>query len=77
MDTVERQFEARKHVVKSFSAVSSAVGAIAAIGDRSFSINSQGGQIEVFKVRYDGGEKMSGTEFCAENGLKVGALVGT
>jgi hypothetical protein len=36
----------------------------------------QGGQIELIRVRYDDGKKIPAAQFCAEAGLKVGALLG-
>jgi hypothetical protein len=36
----------------------------------------QGGQIEVSKLRYDGGKKLPAAQLCAEVGLSLGAKLG-
>ena len=67
---------ARKHPVRSFAQVKGAIGAVTAIGAQSVFIASQGGQIEVSKLRYDGGKKLPAPQACAEAGLLVGAVLG-
>jgi methionyl-tRNA formyltransferase len=67
---------ARKHPVQTFSQVKGAIGAVTAIGEQSISVMAQGGQIEVFKLRYDGGKKLPAPQVCAESGLSVGAILG-
>jgi methionyl-tRNA formyltransferase len=62
--------------VRRFSQVAGDIGAVTAIGETSLHITAHGGQIEVFKVRYEGGEKMAAAEFCAAMGLGVGAVLG-
>ena len=47
--------------------------AFAAIGEKSIFIAVQGGQIEVLRVRYDTGKKIPAPQFCAEQGVQVGA----
>jgi methionyl-tRNA formyltransferase len=69
-------YDARKHLARTFSQVKGRIGAITAIEEHSLRISSQGGQIEVFKVRYDGGKKLAAPQFCAETGLGVGAILG-
>jgi hypothetical protein len=39
-------------------------------------VSAQGGQIEVFKLRYDGGKKLPAPQVCAESGLSVGSVLG-
>jgi methionyl-tRNA formyltransferase len=70
-------FDARKHAARTFSQVKGRIGAITAIGEHSLSISAQGGQIEVFKLRYDGGKKLPAPQFCAESGLCLGTILGT
>jgi methionyl-tRNA formyltransferase len=67
---------ARKHPVQTFSQVQGAIGAVTAIGEQSISVTAQGGQIEVFKLRYDGGKKLPAPQVCAEVGLSLGAVLG-
>jgi methionyl-tRNA formyltransferase len=70
-------FDARKHVVRSFSQVKGKIGAVTAIEGASAWVSVQGGQIELMRVRYDGGQKVSAAQFCAEANVTVGALLGT
>jgi methionyl-tRNA formyltransferase len=70
-------YDARKHSARTFSQVKGRIGAITAIGEQSLSISAQGGQIEVFKLRYDGGKKLPAPQFCAEAGLCLGTILGT
>jgi methionyl-tRNA formyltransferase len=69
-------FDARKHSARTYAHVKGRIGAITAIGEQSLSISAQGGQIEVFKLRY-GGKKLPAPQFCAEAGLCLGTILGT
>jgi methionyl-tRNA formyltransferase len=69
-------FDARKHPAASFSQVKGKVGTVTAIGDKSMTVTAQGGQIEVLRVRYEGGKKIPAPQFCSETGLSVGTLLG-
>jgi methionyl-tRNA formyltransferase len=69
-------FDARKHPSRTFSQVRGSIGAVTAIGEQSFFVTAQGGQIEVFKVRYDDGKKLPAPQFCAEAGLSLGTVLG-
>lgn len=62
-------YDSRKHPVRSFAAVRGKPGEIAGITNTSILINSQGGQIEVLKLRPEGGKKMNAAEFAAERKL--------
>ena len=66
----------RKHPARRFAEVKGAIGAVTAIGEQSLFVTAQGGQIEVFKLRYDGGKKLPAPQFCAETGLSLGAILG-
>jgi methionyl-tRNA formyltransferase len=70
-------FDVRKHVLRKFSQGAGDIGAITALGDRSLCISAQGGQIEVFRVRYAEGEKRAASQFCTEMGLGVGSSFDT
>ena len=39
-------------------------------------MSAQGGQIEVFKLRYEGGKKLAAPEFCKQSGLAAGTILG-
>ncbi|HXI48376.1 MAG TPA: methionyl-tRNA formyltransferase [Steroidobacteraceae bacterium] len=69
-------YDARKHAARTFSQVKGRIGAVTSIGEQSLSISAQGGQIEVFKLRYDGGKKLPAPQFCAESGLCLGTILG-
>ncbi len=62
-------YDSRKHPVRSFAAVRGKPGEIAGITDTSIIINAHGGQIEVLKLRPEGGKKMSAAEFARERKL--------
>ena len=65
-------YDARKHVVRTFGTVSGKPGEIAAVTETSIVINAQGGQIEVLKLRAEGGKKMGAGEYARGRGLGVG-----
>jgi methionyl-tRNA formyltransferase len=69
-------YDARKHSARTFSQVKGRIGAVTAIEEHSLRISAQGGQIEVCKLRYDGGKKLPASQFCAETGLSVGTILG-
>jgi methionyl-tRNA formyltransferase len=71
------QFHAvRKHPARTFGQVKGHIGAVTSIGAQSICVAVQGGQIEVFKLRYDGGKKLPAPQVCAEAGLSVGNILG-
>jgi methionyl-tRNA formyltransferase len=70
-------FDARKHPTRSFAAVKGRIGEIAAIGPESLRISAHGGQIEVFKLKPEGGKKMAAVDFARESGLAVGTQLGS
>jgi len=70
-------YDARKHAARTFSQVKGRIGAVTDIDAHSLKISAQGGQIEVFKLRYDGGKKLPAPQFCAETGLSLGTILGT
>jgi len=53
-----------------------APGQICAIGEKSFTVSALGGQIEVLRVRPEGGSKVSASEYARSAGLKVGTVLG-
>ena len=69
-------FDARKHSTRTFSQVKGRIGAITEIGAQSLRVSAQGGQIEIFKVRPEGGRKMPAAQFCAEAGVSLGTVLG-
>jgi methionyl-tRNA formyltransferase len=71
-----RLYDARKHSARTFSDVKGNIGAITAIGEQSLMVAAQGGQIEVFKLKIDGGKKLAAPQFCADSGICLGAVLG-
>lgn len=69
-------FDSKKHRFRTFGAVTGKIGAISDIGQESIRVTAQGGQIEIFKVKPEGGKKISSSDFVREAGLSVGALLG-
>jgi methionyl-tRNA formyltransferase len=67
---------ARKHPARTFGQVKGAVGAVTALGDQSIWVAAQGGQIEVFKLRYEGGKKLPAAQVCADAGITLGSILG-
>jgi methionyl-tRNA formyltransferase len=70
-------YDARKHSARAFSQVKGRIGAITSIDEHSLRISAQGGQIEVFKLKIEGGKKLAAPQFCAETGLSVGTILGS
>jgi methionyl-tRNA formyltransferase len=69
-------YDARKLPARTFSGDAGSIGAVTGIGEESMIVAAQGGQIEVFKLRYGGGKKLSAARFCAEAGLSPGTVLG-
>jgi methionyl-tRNA formyltransferase len=69
-------FDVRKHLARTFSQVKGRIGAVSAIDEHSLRISAQGGQIEVFKLKIEGGKKIPAPQFCTETGLSVGSILG-
>src|SRR3984893_7660497 len=70
-------FDVRKHPTRTASQAKNSVGSVTAVGNESFCVMAHGGLIEVLKVRYDGHEKISAAQFCAEAGLCRGTILGS
>jgi methionyl-tRNA formyltransferase len=68
-----RILEARKHIARRFADVAGKPGEITSIGTESIVVATQGGSVEVLKVRVEGGEKSSAAAFCAAFGLVTGS----
>ena len=69
-------FDSRKHPTRTFGAVKGKIGEVSAIGPEGIRISAHGGQIEVFKLKPEGGKKVAATDFARESGLAVGTLLG-
>lgn len=62
-------FDARKHPVRRFGEVRGKPGEVVQVSAEGLFINAQGGQIEVLKLKPEGGKKMSAADFARERGL--------
>ena len=69
-------FEVRKHLFRTFGAVRGKVGEISGMTDQGFLVTAQGGQIEVLRVKLEGGKKVDAHPFAEEQGLQVGMRLG-
>jgi methionyl-tRNA formyltransferase len=69
-------FDARKHLVRTFSAVKGKVGEVVEIGAESLRITCQGGQIEVFKAKGEDTKKLTAPELALAIGLHTGSVLG-
>ncbi|HVJ42698.1 MAG TPA: methionyl-tRNA formyltransferase [Dongiaceae bacterium] len=69
-------FDSRKHRFRTFGAVKGKSGEITEIGGDSIRVTAQGGQIEVFKVKPEGGKKIAAADFVKETGLGLGSVLG-
>jgi methionyl-tRNA formyltransferase len=70
-----RLHAARKHPTRAVAQVRGRIGAVTAVGEQSIFVTAQGGQIEIFKLRYDGGKKLPAPQVCSEAGLAVGSIL--
>ena len=66
-------YDCRKHPVRRFSQVKGKPGDVAGNTDNGFLINAQGGQIEVLKLRPEGGAKMAASAFARSRRLLTSA----
>src|SRR6202046_525075 len=71
-----RVFEARKHLARTFGQVKGKSGTVTDIGEKSLLVSAQGGQIEVFTLRFEDGKKLAAPEFCRQSGLAAGTILG-
>lgn len=71
-----RLFEARKHPARRFGDVAGKPGEVVSIGDSSFQVAVQGGTLEIFKLRMENGQKVSGADFARSSGLAAGSRLG-
>ncbi len=62
-------YDCRKHLARRHADVRGKPGEIAGITATSILINSHGGQLEVLKLRPEGGKKMNAGEYARERGL--------
>lgn len=71
-----RLFEARKHLVRRFGGVAGKPGEVVSVAEQSFQVAAQGGTLEIFKVRTENGQKLSGADFARSFGLTADMRLG-
>ena len=69
-------FDARKLSTPTFSAVEGEIGEIVAVGPDSIRISAHGGQIEVLKLKAEGGKKLGAADHARAAGWRAGMLLG-
>ena len=70
-------FDARKHLVRTFSAVKGKIGEVVEVTDKSFQVSAQGGRIEVLRAKLGEGKKVTAAELMVAGQIKAGATLGT
>src|SRR6266851_2729453 len=70
-------FDARKHAVRSFSAVKGKIGEVVEVTAKSFQVSAQGGRIEVLRAKLGEGKKVTAAELVGAGQIKAGATLGT
>lgn len=68
-------FDAKKIPVRTFGGIGAGVGAVARIDVGGMVLAGHGANIEIRRVRYDGGAKQAADEFCRQHGIVVGAVL--
>ena len=68
-------FDARKHPVRTFSAVKGKIGEIVELTDNSFQVTAQGGRIEVMRAKLADGKKVAAAELLAAGALRAGQML--
>lgn len=68
-----RLYDCRKHVLRTFGGARGHPGEVSLLTADSIFINAQGGQIEVMRLKPDGGQKMNAADFA--RGHKLHAVV--
>ncbi len=68
--------DARKYLHAAAANVRGRVGYVVEIDDDSFFVSGQGGEIRIFQVRLESGEKMSAPDFVKKNGMIPGSVLG-
>ena len=69
-------FDARKHPVRTFSAVKGKIGEVVEVTDKSFQVTAQGGRIEVLRAKLADGKKVAAAELLGAGQIKAGSLLG-
>lgn len=68
--------EARKHLHAAADNVRGRPGVIVEIDDKSFFVGGQGGEIRIFQIQLESGEKLAAPDFARQAGLQVGSHLG-
>jgi methionyl-tRNA formyltransferase len=69
-------FDARKIVFRTFGEVVGKIGEVTRVTEAGFRVTTQGGQIEVMRVRPEDGKKVAAADFARSEGLAPGTRLG-
>lgn len=70
-------FDAKKMPVRTFADIGGAVGTVVGADDGGLIVAGHGANIEIKRVRYDGGAKQAAGDFCRQHGIVVGSAMDT
>lgn len=70
-------FDVKKSIFRRFKDVEGHVAEVTAVGEHSFTVSAQGGHVEVFKAKAEGGKKEAGAAVARALGLAPGSKLGT
>lgn len=68
--------DASKHLHAASGSVRGRPGSIVEIDDRSFFVGGQGGEIRIFQIQSESGQKIPAPEFARQAGLSIGSVLG-
>lgn len=68
-------FDAKKISIRSFAGIGGTLGAVARVDEGALVLAGHGANIEIKRVRFDGGAKQSAGEFCRQYGIVVGSVM--
>ena len=70
-------FDAQKHPVRTFGSVKGKIGEVVEVSPRGITVTTQGGRIEILKVKLGEGKKVPAFDLAASAGIQVGTHLGT
>jgi methionyl-tRNA formyltransferase len=70
-------FDVKKSIFRRFKDVEGHVAEVTSVGEHSFTVSAQGGHVEVFKAKAEGGKKEAGAAVARTLGLAPGSKLGT
>ena len=68
--------DARKHLHAAADSVRGRPGSIVEVDEKSVFVGGQGGEIRIFQIQLESGEKIPAPDFARQNGLQAGSPLG-